>query len=420
MVLNQAVIPVLNQAVIVSAAAFGVWGAVISGAAAIGPLAGGALTQWASWHWVFLINIPLGLTVLVCALLTVPETRGAKGRPGADIDGALLSAIGFGALVFAIIEGPSVGWWIPTAEFQIFGWTWPKTAPISIVPVAAAVAAVALTLFVLWERHRQRIQRMAILDLDLFKLPTFSWGNATAAMVAVGEFTIIFILPLYLVNALGLEVMAAGLVIATMAIGAFASGAMARHVAARYGSPSTVLIGLGLEVVGVLIVAFIVHGDTPGWVVALPLALYGLGLGLASAQLTGTVLRDVPVEVSGQGSATQSTARQIGSAFGAAFAGAALSMALALTLPASLATAGITGTEADTLAESTKQSAGTTIPHLRAEGTHSPLGDQTPAAVAALADGFADGTRWALLIATLFLIFGFIAALRLRKAASPD
>ena len=75
------------------AAAFGVWGAVISGAAAIGPLAGGALTQWVSWHWIFLVNLPLGALVLVGAILTVPETRGGDHRPGADVDGALLSAV---------------------------------------------------------------------------------------------------------------------------------------------------------------------------------------------------------------------------------------------------------------------------------------------------------------------------------------
>lgn len=399
------------------AAAFGVWGAVISGAAAIGPLAGGALTQWASWHWIFLVNIPLGLAVLIAALVTVPETRGATGRPGADVDGALLSAIGFGALVFAVIEGPDLGWWRPKAELTLFGWVWPADAAVSATPVALAIAAVALTLFILWERHRQRVRRSALLDLDLFRLPTFSWGNLTAAMVAVGEFAIIFVLPLYLINALGMDVMGAGLVLAAMAIGAFFSGASARHLAARFGSPGTVLIGLGLEVAGVAVLAVLLQGTTPGWIVALPLVVYGLGLGLASAQLTGTVLRDVPVEVSGQGSATQSTVRQIGSALGTAFAGAALSVSLALTLPAALADAGIAGSTADQLATEARQSAGTLISQLRAEGAASPLGDGTDAAVAALAQGFADGTRWSLIIAAAFLLLGFVGAVQLRRVS---
>ena len=64
------------------AAAFGVWGAVISGAAALGPLAGGALTQWASWNWIFLVNLPIGVLVIIATLLVVPETRGKPGGRG--------------------------------------------------------------------------------------------------------------------------------------------------------------------------------------------------------------------------------------------------------------------------------------------------------------------------------------------------
>ena len=402
------------------AAAFGVWGAVISGAAAVGPLAGGALTQWGSWHWIFWVNVPLGALVFIAGILVVPETRGAKGRPGADVDGALLSAIGFGALVFAVIEGPDLGWWKPQGAFKLLGWTWPMDAAISVVPIAMAVAVVALTLFVFWERHREKVRRSAILDLNLFTLPTFSWGNLTAAMVAVGEFAIIFVLPLYLVNALGLDVMGAGLVLAAMAIGAFFSGAAARHVAARFGSPGTVLIGLGLEVIGVVALAFLVSATTPGWLIAIPLVVYGLGLGLASAQLTGTVLRDVPVEVSGQGSATQSTVRQIGSALGTAFAGGTLSVALALTLPAALNAAGLTGDAADELAAATRQSAGTTITQLRAGGDAGSFGDQGAAAADALAAGFADATRWSLLVASVFLLLGLVGAARLRRAAKAE
>ncbi len=397
-------------------AAFGVWGAVISGAAAVGPLAGGALTQWASWHWIFLVNIPLGAIVFVAALLTVPETRGSRSRPGADVDGALLSGIGFGALVFAIIEGPDLGWWTPKAPFVVGSWSWPADAPVSVVPVALAVAAVALTLFAVWERHRARVQRSALLDLTLFRLPTFSWGNLTAAMVAVGEFAIIFVLPLYLINALALDVMGAGLVLAAMAVGAFLSGASARHLAARFGAPGTVLIGLALEVIGILALALLIRPDSSGWVVGAPLVVYGLGLGLASAQLTGTVLRDVPVEVSGQGSATQSTVRQVGSALGTAFAGAALSVSLAATLPNALAGAGFTGAAADQLAGATRTSAGTLIGQLRAQGAHSSLGEQTDAAVAALSAGFTDATRWSLLIATGFLALGLVGAVQLRRA----
>ena len=278
-------------------------------------------------------------------------------------------------------------------------------------------------MFVVWERHREKVQREALLDLGLFTYSTFSWGNLTAAMVAVGEFAIVFVLPLYLINVLGLSVMTAGLVLAAMAFGAFLAGASARHLAARFGSPGTVLIGLGLEVAGALTLALTVGPSTSGWCIALPLVVYGLGLGLASAQLTGTVLQDIPVAVSGQGSATQSTVRQVGSALGTAFAGAALSISLAFTLPSALSDAGFTGPAADSLADATRESAGTTLLQLRAQGTHSSLGDHTDAAVQALTNGFADATRSAIFIATIFLALGFIGAIKLRRAsraASPS
>ncbi|EFG47139.1 drug resistance MFS transporter, drug:H+ antiporter-2 family [Brevibacterium mcbrellneri ATCC 49030] len=397
------------------AVAFGVWGAVISGAAAVGPLAGGALTQWVSWHWIFLVNLPIGLLAIVAAAFTVPETRGGKKLPGMDVDGALLSAIGCGALVFAIIEGPDLGWWTPRSDFSVLGWVWPVSAPVSIVPVALAVSIVAIILFVLWEKHRARVQRDALLDLGLFSYKTFSWGNLTAAMVAVGEFGIIFVLPLYLISALGMSVMGAGLVLAAMAVGAFMSGAAARHLARRFGAPGTVLIGLGLEVFGVVVLAFLVDPEIPGWVVALPLTVYGVGLGLASAQLTGTVLQDIPVDVSGQGSATQSTVRQIGSALGTAVAGATLAVSLASTLPGSLASAGFTGAQVDRLAGATRVSAGTVLAQLRSQGPAGPLGEQTPALVDALTQGFASAVSWVLLAAALFLVLGLAGAWQVKR-----
>ena len=283
--------------------------------------------------------------------------------------------------------------------------------------MAFIVAFIALVLFVIWENHRKKVQRSALLDLELFSFSTFSWGNLTAAMVAVGEFTLIFVLPLYLINGLGLSVMHAGLLLAAMAGGAFFSGAIARHIADKFGSAGTVLLGLGIEVTGVLILVFIIQGDTQGWLIAIPLTIYGLGLGLASAQLTGTVLRDIPVANSGQASATQSTVRQIGSAFGTAVGGATMSVVLALTLPTTLNNVGMAGPGTDQLAEATRQSAGTVITQLRDQGSVSPFGEQTDVIVEALSDGLADATRGALMVAVVFLLLGLLGAFFLQRAA---
>lgn len=394
--------------------AFAIWGAVISGMAAVGPLLGGWLTTSFTWPWIFLVNLPIGVLILIGTFLTVPETRATITAPGLDVDGLLLSALGFGAVVFALIEGGTYGWWRPRAELHLFGLTWSATASLSPVPVIGAIGVLALALFILWERHRGHNGRSAILDLRLFSAPTFSWGNLTALCVAIGEFGLLFVLPLFLVNALGLTTLGAGLVLAAMALGAFGSGAQARHLAARFGAAKVVVLGLVIETVGVAVTALFITPTVSPWLVAALLACYGVGLGLASAQLTGTVLADIPTAQSGQGSATQSTVRQIGAALGTAIIGAILAAGLAYALPHQLDTVGgIPPAAAQQLITATQDSAGSTIPALRADGAHGRLGAAGPATAAALSAGFAGATRLTLLAAAAFLLLGVLFATRL-------
>lgn len=385
------------------AAAFGVWGSVISGAAAVGPLLGGWLTESFAWEWIFLVNVPIGVVLFVAAIAVVPESRADDIGRGFDMDGLQLSAIGFGTFVFAVIEGSRIGWWRPKMDFSIFGWTWPQTWPVSIVPPMLVVAAIALPLFVVWERHRVRVDRSRLLDLRLFFTPTFSWGNVTAMMVTIGEFGLIFVLPLYLKNAVALSTMQTGLVLAAMAVGAFISGAAARHVAAAVGPPGTVIIGLVIEVAGVAVLAGFISANTPALLTAALLAVYGVGLGLASAQLTSTVLRDIPTNASGQGSATQSTVRQVGSALGTAFMGTVLSVSLGHALSSQSAIP-------PKLATATRESAGGVIDKMRG-------GHGSADLVNILSDAFADATRWTMLGAGVFLILGLAGALQVLKAA---
>jgi len=107
--------------------AFGVWGATIGGTAALGPLLGGCLTTSFSWRWAFGINIPLGLLVIAGLLLLVPESKDANSRRGVDWIGAVLAAVGFGGVVFGLIEGRNYGWWTATKPFTVGSWSWPWT-----------------------------------------------------------------------------------------------------------------------------------------------------------------------------------------------------------------------------------------------------------------------------------------------------
>ena len=97
-------------------------------------------------------------------------------------------------VVFGLIEATTLGWWRPKSDFTILGWTWPQTASISLAPIALVVGAAFLALFIVWERHRARVNRDALLDLSLFRIRTFSWGNITAAAVSAGEFALVFLL----------------------------------------------------------------------------------------------------------------------------------------------------------------------------------------------------------------------------------
>ncbi len=402
------------------AAAFGVWGAVMSGTAALGPLLGGVLTQYASWRWIFWVNLPLGLLVLLGIFAWVPQTHGKQNVRGVDVDGVLTSAIGFGLIVFGLIEATTLGWWDKKGTLTIGSWSWPEHWGISPVPFAIGIGLVFVALFVRWELHRARNGRDALLDLSLFKVGTFSWGNLTAAMVAIGEFSLMFVLPLFLVNSIGLSTVRTGLVLAAMALGAFLSGASARHLAARFGAPGTVVLGLALEVIGVGLLAWVVAEQASTLFVVAALVVYGIGLGLASAQLTSTVLRDIPEELSGAGSATQSTVRQLGSAFGAAIAGSVLASAMARKIPEAMnAVAGVPDQVKDGLSQATQSSAGSVIGQLREAAPDdqmvAPLGSVRDAVVDQLAAGFAQSAAWSIGFSALFLILGLLGSVMVMR-----
>lgn len=374
------------------AMAFGVWGAVMAGAAAVGPLLGGVLTEYAGWEAIFWVNVPIALVLFALARRLVPNTSGGSdGEDGFDILGLILSGIGFGSVVYGIIEGAKTGFQVPSA------------------PIVAIILGLGvLAAFIAWENRQRRCEDSALLDVSVFRYATFSWGNTTAMLVAVGEFALVFVLPLYLVSAIDLSTIATGLVLAAMALGAFFSGALARHLAALISPAGVVIFGLGLEVFGSLQLAAEESVDLPLWLVVFALVVYGLGLGLASAQLTSLVLGDIPVRLSGQASATQSTIRQIGSALGAALGG------MALTIGLNREIADLPGDMAQ-LGRGLRDSAGSLLMSLRAQGAPSSV-------LNPLTDAFAQATQFALYSAVGALTIGFLCSLkvmRLQKKTAP-
>jgi EmrB/QacA subfamily drug resistance transporter len=393
------------------AIAFAVWGSTIGGTAALGPLLGGWLTTSYSWRWAFGINVPIGLAVIAGTLLLVPESREASSARGNDWAGALLSVLGFGGIVFGLIQGRSYGWWARTGPVSIagFGWRW----PLSPVPVAFALGVTCLAAFAAVELRRNAAGRVVLLDLRLFRIPSFRNGNIAAAIVSLGEFGLLFALPLWFENVRGYSAFRTGIALLPLAIGSFAASGFGAQLARQRGPLFVVRLGIVLEIAGVAGIGLVVGPATAWWATVPVLFVYGLGVGLATAQLTGVVLADVPVANSGQASGTQSTSRQVGSAFGIAILGTVLFTALGAQLSQRLSgLPGMTAGDRSALVAAVRQSAGAVISQLAAS-------PRTAAAAAAAKEAFSQATRLTAVTAAIFLTLGLLASFSLGRGDTP-
>jgi EmrB/QacA subfamily drug resistance transporter len=391
------------------AVAFAVWGGTIGGMAALGPLVGGWLTTYASWHWAFLINVPIGIVVLIGVLLTVPETKEQGGPRGIDVLGTILVTLGMLGIVFSVIEGQRYGWFVPLAPFSAAGWEWPFTS-ISIVTVAAAVGLVSIIAFVLLELRRVRAGKVVVVDLRLFRIRTFGAGNIVALVVSLGEFGLLFALPLFLQATRGYDALQTGVILLALAVGSFVASGLGAPLSQRMGPVRVLQLGMALEAVGIIGLGFVLSTTITGWGMAPWLFLYGMGVGFATAQLTGVILSQVPVAESGQASAVQSTSRQLGAAIGTAIIGATLIFGLS-GVATQLEDRGVPAEQASQVSEAVTSSAGQAIPGLAA----APGGDVLVEGASA---AFADAIKLVAWVAGGFVFVGLLMSLLLPKNAA--
>ena len=383
------------------AIAFAVYGATIGGMAAVGPLVGGWLATDVSWRWAFWLNIPFGLLVLAGIWRVVPETRDPGAHSHFDLLGAALSALAMGGAVFALIEGATYGWWRQ-----------PSGAP-SPVPAVAAAAALSTALFFVREGRARSAGRPAMIDVGLLRLPTLRYGLIAAAVVAFGEFGLMFTLPLLLQGALGYSALGAGWLLVSLAIGAFLVSGATPHLTQAIGQRSVVRIGLALEAVAVAGIALTLSLTIPSWAIAAWLFVYGVGVGMATAQLSSVIMSDVPPAQGGQASGLQSTVRQLGSALGIAVLGTLLVTSLGAGLQERLDASGMPPAASVQVVEIVRGSAGAAIPSLAA--------DPQGAGAAYLARAaMVDASRRTAGFAAAALALGVLATLALPTPRRPD
>ncbi len=392
------------------AIAFAIWGSTIGGFAALGPLVGGWLTTDVSWRWAFLVNLPVGLLIVLGVALFIPETSDPGTRRGVDVTGNVLASLGFGAMVFALIEGVHYGWWSANSSFVLAGVSWPH-GWISIVPVAVIVAVASLGTFVWVERRRSRRDQVVLVDLGLFGIRSFGVGNVAALVVALGEFGLLFVLPLFLQGVLGYSALRTGVVLLPLALATFVAGGMTPQLSKRVTARGVARLGLFLEVVAITGLGVVLSSTIGAWGLAPWLFLYGLGVGFATAQLTGVILTDVPVSSSGQASGIQSTSRQVGSAIGIAILGTIYVVEIGRrTLSAVTKIPGVTRESAGLVASEMRATGGATLRSL----VRLPHGQ---AIVSATSDAVVGAARDVAFTASAFIVVGLIATAMLPRAS---
>ncbi len=381
--------------------AFAVWGSAIGGMAAIGPVIGGWLATDASWRWAFWLNIPVGLLVLLGIVRAVPETRDVTVMPGRDPAGVVLSALGMGGVVFALIESEWFGWWRQ------------GSGALSPVPLALLGGVALLVAFVVVELRRAAAGRNVLIDLGLFGLRTFRVGVVAALIVAFGEFGLLFTLPLLLQGTLGYSALGTGGIIVALALGTFLVSGLLPRLSTRLSQRTVVQAGLGLEALAVGGIAAVVSVSVSTWVLAALLFCYGVGVGMATAQLTSLLLFDVPRDESGQASGLQSSIRQLGSALGVALLGGLLIGRLASATRDNLSVLHLPAGTVDSITSAVKGSAGVAIAGLQAQP-----GGQAVAHAASQA--MIEATRVATGTAALALAVGLLVTFALPSQASSS
>ena len=274
--------------------AYGIWGAVNGLAVASGPLIGGSLTEHISWHWIFWLNVPLGLALLPLARLRLAESHGT-GAP-LDIPGTLLASGGLFGIVYGLVRGPADGW------------------SSSLVLTGLFAGTALLTGFVLYSSRAEN----PMLPMRLFRSRAFSGINAASLLMFLGMFGSIFLLSQYMQGVLGYSPTEAGLRMLPWTGMPMLVAPVAGILSDRVGGRPVVAAGLFLQAAGLAYMAAVVTADA-SYAVQLPgLIISGIGMGLYFAPAANLVMSSVRPQEQGIASGANNALREVGGALGIA------------------------------------------------------------------------------------------------------
>jgi EmrB/QacA subfamily drug resistance transporter len=274
--------------------ALGVWSGVSGSAVALGPLVGGAVVQSISWHWIFWINVPIGLVLLPLAAARLHESHGPNGT--LDLRGLALASAGAFGIVFGIVRAQSLGWTSTT------------------ILASLSAGALMLALFVAWERRASE----PMLPMSFFSRRAFAVTNFGSLTMYFGMFGSIFFLSQFMQDVLRNSPLEAGLKIlvwtgATMVVAPFAG-----IFSQRFGSRPFMVSGLALQAGALAWLASILSTDTPYGEMIVPFVMAGAGMALVFAPSANAVLSAVRADQAGQASGATNAIRETGGVLGVA------------------------------------------------------------------------------------------------------
>ncbi|MEU7134486.1 MFS transporter [Streptomyces sp. NPDC046261] len=274
--------------------AYGIWGAVNGLAVACGPLVGGGLTEYVSWHWIFWLNVPLGLVLLPLARFRLNESY----APGArlDLPGTLLVSGGLFGIVYALVKTPADGW---------------TSAPV-LTGLLAGTALLG------WFVHHGKHHKAPMLPMRLFRNRAFSAINAASLLMFLGMFGSIFLLSQFLQNVNGYSPTEAGLRMLPWTGMPMIVAPLAGYLSDRVGGRPVVTAGLALQALGLACFAVVIEADL-SYAAQLPaLILSGIGMALYFAPAANLVMSSVRPAEQGIASGANNALREVGGALGVA------------------------------------------------------------------------------------------------------
>jgi EmrB/QacA subfamily drug resistance transporter len=275
-------------------AAIGMWGAIAGMAVAFGPLIGGAIVSGINWHWIFWVNVPVGVTLVALARSRLTESYGP--RPGIDVVGIALAAGGTLGVTWALVRANMVGWG-------------------SLEVLATLTGGIALIAgFLAWERRTAS----PMLPLELFRRRGFATANAVSFFMYAGLFGALFLMTQLLQTAQGHSPLAAGALLLPWTAAPSVVSPIAGALADRIGNRPFMVVGLAMQAIGLGWIAAIATSNLSYAELGPALGVAGIGIGMVFPTVANAVLGSVPLAEAGVASGTNSTVRQLGGVLGVA------------------------------------------------------------------------------------------------------